>query len=295
MLRALLREKERLVEVLTERLEQTAEQLDRARRTGNRDRIGGGAVSIPPELVDGQREVLEELHEAIDEWRHLHGTTTLGQIEMQIAELRDLIAGQVLSRVSPAADLYDAGPAHAAPRDEQPIDFSSFARSLEGTGAPQPAEDEQELDPGEEPPLPEPVDFDTATTETLVDAIRVRNEYVAWLIRKLRMERARKDGPIDVAALANAPEELRERLTALIGRMEENLRLAEIEFSMERARIAREEAKLRLREDQVRRLARKYELAGNGQAPDEDEADRQGGNRWLRMLGLGREEDGPAG
>src|SRR5690606_16620887 len=34
-LRARLLEKEQLVEALTERLEQTAEQLDRARRTGN--------------------------------------------------------------------------------------------------------------------------------------------------------------------------------------------------------------------------------------------------------------------
>lgn len=295
-LRARLREKERLVEALTERLEQTAEQLDRARRTGNRDRIGGGSA-VPQELVDGQREILDELHEAIDEWRTLQGSTTLGQIEMQIAELRDLVAGRVVS-----AEPDESRHEHRAapPAGESPSDLASRLRDFgydalesgeeertDSAGARSP--DESADEPGDEPTLPEPVDFESADTDALIEAIRVRDEYVAWLIRKLRHERARKDGPIDVAAFADAPDDLRERLTALIGRLEENLRLAEIELSMERARLSREESQLRLRDEQLRRLARQYELAAGGHGADDDENDPHRKNRWLRMLGLGRE------
>ncbi|MEX0715375.1 MAG: hypothetical protein WD066_02245 [Planctomycetaceae bacterium] len=297
-LRARLREKERLVEALTERLEQTAEQLDRARRTGNRDRIGGGGA-VPPELIEGQREVLEELHEAIDEWRTLQGTTTLGQIEMQIAELRDLVAGRVVAP-GPEANRHDheiAPPATehhsdiAARLREFGFDAGALGEDPQDQAGSRHPEDDSVHEPGDEPTLPEPVDFETADADGLIEAIRVRDEYVAWLIRKLRHERARKDGPIDVAAFADAPDELRERLTTLIGRLEENLRLAEIEFSMERARLSREESQLRLRDEQLRRLARQYELAAGAHGSDEDETDPQRGNRWLRMLGLGREDE----
>ncbi|MEX0703100.1 MAG: hypothetical protein WD069_13475 [Planctomycetales bacterium] len=283
-LRTRLREKECLVVALTERLEQAAEQLDRVRRTG-RHHDGGGGGAVPPELVEGQRGLLEELHEALDEWRELHGSTTLGQIEMQIAELRDLVAGRI---VGGHEQRHERAPAAIAEEDgvAVPPEFPPAGESLEEEPVPE---------PGDEPPVPEPVDFEASDAEALTAAIRVRDEYIAWLIRKLRSERARRDGPIDAETLEHAPEELRERLATLAERLEENLRLAEIEFSMERARLAREERILRIREDQIRRLARQYELAGGASAPDEDAAAHPRGNRWLRLLGLAREADSTHG
>ena len=88
-----LREKEHLVAALTERLEQAAEQLDRLRRTGvdkGRRPLGGG---FPAEVVEEHKTTLEDLKRVITRWEDMQAEVTLGRIETQIAELRDLMVG----------------------------------------------------------------------------------------------------------------------------------------------------------------------------------------------------------
>ena len=88
-----LREKEHLVAALTERLEQAAEQLDRLRRTGvdkGRRPLGGG---FPAEVIDDHKHTLEDLKRVITNWEDIQAGATLGRIETQIMELRELIVG----------------------------------------------------------------------------------------------------------------------------------------------------------------------------------------------------------
>src|SRR6516225_434085 len=88
-----LREKEQLVAALTERLEQAAEQLDRLRRTGvdkGRRPLGGG---FPAEVIEEHKTTLEDLKRVISRWEEMQAEVTLGRIETQIAELRDLMVG----------------------------------------------------------------------------------------------------------------------------------------------------------------------------------------------------------
>src|SRR5207302_7713300 len=88
-----LREKEQLVAALTERLEQAAEQLDRLRRTGvdkGRRPLGGG---FPAEVIEDHKSTLEDLKRIIARWEDMQAGATLGRIEAQIVELRDLMAG----------------------------------------------------------------------------------------------------------------------------------------------------------------------------------------------------------
>src|SRR5688500_14786870 len=89
-LEALLREKEELVDALTERLEQAAEQLDRLQRAnGDRGRWMSGG--IPAELVEQQKMVCDDLERVVQQWEDSQPTATLSRIEMQIQELRDLV------------------------------------------------------------------------------------------------------------------------------------------------------------------------------------------------------------
>ena len=71
-------------------------------------------------------------------------------------------------------------------------------------------------------------------------------------------------------------------------RLEEMLRLAEVELSMERARIGREQSQLQQQqaaiEKQMRRLGLKTVDEQHAESPDVSTADR----RWIRFLGLPR-------
>ncbi len=75
-------------------------------------------------------------------------------------------------------------------------------------------------------------------------------------------------------------QEERENLKRLQEQWEEKLRKAEIDMSVERAKIARERAEL---EEQLRGTA------GSDETPD-DEDSGKGGGRWLARLGL-KDED----
>jgi len=122
LIRNQLREKERLVTALTERLEQAAEQLDRLRRTGvdkgRRPNVGGGG--LPPELVEEHKTTLEDLKRVIARWEDIQAEGSLGRIETQISELRDLLvsSGTSLGHGTshlPASSAARERPAEAAP------------------------------------------------------------------------------------------------------------------------------------------------------------------------------------
>jgi len=101
LLESQLQEKEDLVFALTERLEQAAEQLDRYRRSGARQKQGGG--SLPKEVVEEQKTLFEEMRQMISQWEATQPGATLGRIELQVSELRDLVSGNVLGSSGPIA------------------------------------------------------------------------------------------------------------------------------------------------------------------------------------------------
>lgn len=86
-----LQEKDELVAALTGRLELAAEQLDRMQRTGGDRavRLNGG---IPPELIESQKTLTDDLQQAVAQWDEMQSAAVLGRIEVQIADLRALIS-----------------------------------------------------------------------------------------------------------------------------------------------------------------------------------------------------------
>jgi hypothetical protein len=143
-----LREKEHLVAALTERLEQAAEQLDRLRRTGvdkGRRPLGGG---FPVEVIDDHKHTLEDLKRVITNWEDIQAGATLGRIETQIMELRDLIIGtgpgngygggsvapHAAARI-PAPPPPSPPPAASPPRESAPHDSAPRAGGTPGNNA----------------------------------------------------------------------------------------------------------------------------------------------------------------
>ena len=312
-----LQEKEALVAALTERLEEAAEQLDRIHRTGG-DRGMKIAGGIPVELVEQQKTLTEDLHRAVEQWEELQLAGSLGRLEMQLSELRDLVAGKALDGGNMAAMLGGAqthGGPQAAQRtsdadteqeEGQGSSWEALKAELmegdedgaDGSDSPNTADVDHESELAEslndidhvDPPIP--VDLEDAEAADLHQAIRSRDDYIAYLLKRLRIFESHRGPRIDWQSLDNAPEELRTRLEELEAHFEEKLRRAEVEHSLERARLGREEARLRTLEENARRQLKRMGVSLDGEDAEEvhDEESEKSG-RWLRMLGLKKEDD----
>lgn len=298
-LETLLREKEELVEALTERLEQAAEQLDRLQRAnGDRGRWMTGGV--PAELVEQQRTVCEDLERVVQQWEDSQPTAALSRIEMQIQELRDLVVRMPAGGGLPAEERPHEAAAQDSGADAGMSAWEALKAGLLGQSPPadgtngNPAREGQGSvadgpDPFDGEPLepPAPVDFEFADSDELRRAVIVRDDFIAELLRRLRSAESRTRSTDDWKSLETVPEDLRNRLESLERRLEQTLRLTEVELSLERARLGREEVRLKQLEEAMQKAARR------GMASDDDEEDDEertaSDGRWKRMLGIKRE------
>lgn len=310
-----LREKEQLVSALTERLEQAAEQLDRIRRSGG-DRNVRVAGGIPAELVEEQKTLVTDLQQAVQQWSDMQPSATLARIEVQITELRDLVAGKLpeggfrgmadtahSAHFEPPAERtrqqmpeskgsglsgYEAMKAqlldlpvppsrqaaspNSAPMKEQPGAISALKEEIAN------------VDP------PEMIDLNAAGVDDLRKAVEQRDAYISFLTRKLRAAEMCYQDSINWEVLNNAPDDLRRRLEDLEKTLHATLRHAEIDHSLERARLAREATRLELLEEQVRREMKRLNLSENGGEAETEEVgaehhDSGMNTRWQRLFG----------
>lgn len=345
-LEAELQEKEQLVVILTERLEQVAEQLDRRHRTGA-DRgmtISGGG--IPQEVIEEQQKLSQDLQSVLEQWQGMDTESSLTRIELQIAELKQLVEDGIQKGPEAAPKPsslveYLASPDREIPAEEsvsteqeqtteEPVSISPDEDStasgweamkeklLSGQGVnvntdlakkqappsappqvPLPAagnyETEQSGTGGRplssyKPALPEPppeIDYDQASQAQLIEAVRERDQYISLLIKRVR-EAETALVPVNWEQLNNAPEELLEHLQSLQHDLEHNLGLAEVEISIERARLSRTESMLQGREEQIRKkekqLGLNLERNEAEEVPDESQLNDDQKKRWLGFL-----------
>ena len=314
-----LRERDLVVQMLTQRLEQAADQLDRWQRNGA-DRRGAGTMGFPPELIESQQTLLEQMTRVLGEWEEIQAGPMLCRIDTQIGELKELVAsgsvstatsitsGHVASR--PAARASAKADSGRAPLDSgwEAIKAAMMAGdSVAELMAPQnsappvattAAADVVELKQVhsataviEVPPaIPDPppfVDIAEATTDELRDAVQLRDEFISMLIRRLVSQDQSTRIP-NWERLNQAPAELREALEDLRRQLQQKLRIAEVDLSLQRARLAREDAKLQVKAELVARQMRQM-----GLSPDEPLASpasvrpaeaQPGGRRWMNFL-----------
>jgi hypothetical protein len=306
-LEAQLAEREQLVTALTERLEQAAEQLDRLHRTGADRGVRSGILGIPPELIQQQQKLVEDLQQAVQSWEDMQPGAFFGRLESQLSQIHNLVlnhggGGSGQSSTDAAFSRGDSHSEQSAPRrnpSDSPrsvLEFMKASFLAEHPETPEtsetPAVSPQpdavpavlhiELPALQDPP--EPVDRQNATREELVAACETRDAYVVYLLQRLRRIESMGHVPHSWAGLENLPEQLRERLEALEKRLEETLRLAEVELSLQRAKLAREEVRIRVIDEQLQKDIKKARQDAG--SPDSDGGkEDQSGSRWKRMLG----------
>lgn len=137
------------------------------------------------------------------------------------------------------------------------------------------------------PAAPAEIDYDQVSPEQLVEAVRERDQYISMLIKRVR-EAETALVPVNWEQLNNAPEELLEQLQSLHHDLEHNLGLAEVEISIERARLSRTESMLQGREEQIRKkekqLGLNLERSEAEEVPDESQLNDDQKKRWLGFL-----------
>lgn len=291
LLQQQLGEKDQLVVALTERLEQAAEQLDRMRRSGNTMRRSGGSGGMPTELLEDHRSAIDDLKQVVGRWEEMQCGATLGRLEMQVSELRDLVAGIAKHGVSQRPDAgHPAGPANTADAtkpakgnwwDQQKAAMMA-GETLQLPGTEQAAENGSvdQLAGGEIPSLPDAIDFDTLTLETAIPALRERDELLVRLRELALCYQARDEFPEGLHNLESLPEPLQERLRSLEAEWQAKFRQAELDLSIERARLSRTEAMLRQKHDQMNK-----DQLNPAEATGKPDAAATKSKRWLRFLG----------
>jgi hypothetical protein len=303
-LEAQLSDKEQIVAALTERLEQAAEQLDRLHRTGADRGMRIGVAGLPPELVEQQQKLSDDLGRALQQWEEMQPGAFLSRLESQLSEIQEgvrrLESGDGSVRSSHSGHGSDEPPRSSSQSPKSILDFMKASMGVPTEAAPpdevpaaEPGAAAQQvvchipLPPLEEPPAP--VDFAQASPEHLVAACEARDTYVVYLLHRLRQIESLGHVPNSWAGLENAPAELRSSLEDLEKRLQETLRLAEVELSLQRAKLAREEARIHSLDEQMQKELRRVREASDDQsAPAEDLS----GSRWRRMLGRRGSDNG---
>ncbi len=325
-----LKERDQVVQMLTQRLEQAADQLDRLQRTGG-GRGGAVSSSVPPELIENQQQMSAQMSQLLEQWEELHATQMLTRIESQLSELHELVATGVttpasnstsessifraatnssskpVSRTSSFSNVLAADPTKvgweaikAAMMDGESYNSTTAPTPSAQTTTPNESSTTEQSKPesaatserSAPQPLPEPpspVDCNTADQETLIEAIRSRDEFISILLRRLSSPDANTELP-DWSTLNSVPADLHQELIGLRNRLQEKLRVAEVDLSLQRAKLAREEAKLAIKAEQVVRHARQVGLSADDPASaGQPAALKEGpnttqGRRWLQFL-----------
>ena len=315
-----LAEREQLVAALTERLEQAAEQLDRLHRTGADRTVRTGIAGVPPELIAQQQKLVEDLQRAVEQWEAMQPGAFFGRLETQLAQIRELVLQYDRPGSEQACDSafrFEPGRSEGGPPEhggerrasgESPRSILEFMKASQqpelsaneppptaadsATSASMAAVVDIALPPLEDPPPP--IEPTHATPEELGEACTARDLYITYLVRRLRQIESLGHVPNSWAGLENVPEELRSRLEALERRLQETSRLAEVELSLQRAKLARDELRIRVLDEQMQKDIKRARDVSDSHADDESDAKgEQDGSRWRRMFGRRSGEGNP--
>ncbi len=301
-LRQKLQEKEQTVATLTEYLEQAAVKLNTLQKKSSAEKP---ARAFDPEMVQRQMDLVEQLQAAVEEWDELNAPAAIEQLSGQLARLREIIVNGLAAQSTlqfPAGGKSNS-PAEMAGGQGDSLPESESAKQkgdalegwealkaemLEGEDDPDAVEEEPErIDLKEELEVlvnrPERVLPDCHDQNVWQEAVDAREKYTISLIRALRVVESRRRGSPDWDSLTDAPVGLRDEVAQLATDLQQTLRNAEVELSIERARISRQESLIAQQYREIEK-AQKKQGYPNKSAPGMDGADQQQG-RWLKFLG----------
>lgn len=144
--------------------------------------------------------------------------------------------------------------------------------------------------------LPQPVDIDLVSEEELRQAVIERDELVATLLNRLRHH------GVSSAILSeeqlrhlceNFPDELKARVENSLNHVDQQLRIGELELSLERARVGRQLARLEESREKLEKNAKQLGMTVSddglleGEIDPKKAAKARSGRRWLAAMGFG--------
>jgi len=313
-LEAQLAEREQLVAALTERLEQAAEQLDRLHRTGADRGVRSGIAGVPTELIAQQQKLVEDLQRAVEQWEAMQPGEFFGRLESQLGQIHEMVqqidrsgGDQATTVGTDSAFRYgahksDGGasehdshrsgsePSHSIldfmKKSQQPeaAEEPPASAAAETAAAAGPSVIDIALPPLDDPP--QPVDPAHATPDELGEACTARDVYITYLLHRLRQIESLGHVPNSWAGLENLPDDQRARLDALEHRLQETCRVAEVELSLQRAKLARDELRVRMLDEQMQKDIKRAKVVSDSHSDDSsDSKGDQSGSRWKRMIG----------
>lgn len=285
-----LADREQLVSILTSRLEQAADELDRIKRSGGvlSKSMGDGADTAS--LLAGQTEVASKLDRFVEAWEERYEGPALRRMEASIEELRERLEQAALQSLW-------KNPEHAQqlPRDTRssietdPDQSEDSNGTVEARPARRPLEapvtlvlvSSDEVPDDLDVPIPQPVaDHDVPESE-LRKAVSDRDAYIRWLCQRMRDITGRLEGWLGELQTESDDVTLHRRVDELEKLIHDQLRVAEIDVSIERARLSRDQAQLR---EQTERLAREREKIAKAIDPANEPEDSPLLRRWKKFL-----------
>ena len=308
-----LNQKDELITALIKELEQAVERLDRQERTGtDRSRSSRSSTSASPftDLDDSRTPWIDDLRQMATDWGETQAGALLVRIDSQLAALCDQLKDSPKAH-RPANEVNDfeerirrlSLPPEPEEEKEQEQDsvnmtldesspcwqsIKSQILSGELLSAPEPeemAEDREILKLMTETPTPVDVNFQTASAEELKAAILERDTYIIQLNRLFRTRNV-LSLPNDWAELGTVPANLQIRVESIMEHLDVQVRLGEVEMSLERARLARERAQIQSDRETIDKHMKRLGLTSlaeleNISAATGSTSDR----RWMRFLG----------
>ena len=311
-------QKDELISALINELEKAVEQLDRFERSGANRSQGGQLASRLNQVSDAvetRSPLMDDLRRMADDWEQSQPGALLVRIESQLAAVHDLVRNLHRTEIPrsdysrsecPSAEVADFEDRVrrlnqvddiASPQDlvNQTLDESSpsweaIKKQMLGTEQPiqeidTRAEDSDLLKLMTETPTPQSVDFSVADINELKQAIVERDAYIVQLNRLFRTRNV-LSLPVDWAALANVPGEMQVRVESLIEHLDVQVRLGEVEMSLERARLARERSYIQGEREQIEKHMRRLGLKSLSELDNISAATGTASDRrWMRFLG----------
>ena len=136
----------------------------------------------------------------------------------------------------------------------------------------------------------------TLTLEQARDALRERDRVIQQLREPLILLKALAQLPNDLPSLDSMPEPLQQRIAELEAQWQAKFRQVELDLSLERARLAREQSAVRQQQDILQKQLRKGGTPAKAAADDDSlkGEDSSSKRRWFRFMGK-TEENGETG
>lgn len=292
--------KNELIAALVAELEQVVEQLDRVKRNGSdRSRGASTAPGLPPEVVEEHQQVLGELQRFVQQWEEMQAASALVRIEAELAELRSMMSSGYRAE-APAGSSVNLElvmsrlTVESTTTEDTPSQSSNWeAMKRQMLGEPEQCMEEPAVEDDlsvllQGIAVPSPIDFDSASVETLRKACAERDTYIVQMTRWVRTHRS-VNVPENWEELQGVPDELQRQVEHLSSRLEEQVRLAEVEMSLERARLSREKSQVQADRAIMEKHLKRLGITSLDELEDiAVSSSSTGDRRWMRFLGVNR-------